>query len=95
MLCKLKEGEPICPHIQKIHIYVEKLHKINVLFDDELAIDMVLNSLPPSYDQLVLAYHLNNTEKTLTELHKLLQTAESGMKRNHASNANKSSCPCY
>ena len=87
MACKLKEGESVCPHVQKMQRYVEQLHSLNVSFDDELAIDMVLNSLPPSYDQFVLTYHLNNTETTLTELHNLLQTAESGMKKNHAPTA--------
>ena len=39
---------------------MEQLHKLDVSFDDELVIDMVLNSLTPSYDQFVLTYHLNN-----------------------------------
>ena len=59
------------------------IEKLNLSFDKNLAIDMVLNSLPPSYDQFILTYHLNNTETTLTQLHNLLQTAESGMKKNH------------
>ena len=66
---------------------MEQLHKLNVSFYDELAIDMVFNSLPPSYDQFVLTYHFNNTEMTLTELHNLLQNDESRMKKNHASAA--------
>ena len=87
MAFKLKEGEPICPHIQQMQRYVEKLNKISVSFGDELDIDMVLNSLTPSYDHFVLSYHPNNTETTLTKLHNLLQTIESGMKENHASTA--------
>ena len=87
MACKLKEGESVFPHVQKMRRYAEQLHKLNVSFDDELAIDMVLNSLPPTYDQFVLTYHLNNMETALTELHNLLQTIESWMKKNHASNA--------
>ncbi|XP_023765203.1 uncharacterized protein LOC111913730 [Lactuca sativa] len=85
MMCKLKEGETVFPHVQKIQRYMEKLHKLNVSFDDEFSIDMVLNSLPPSYDQFVLTYHLNNKETTLIELHNLLQTTEPGMKKNYVS----------
>ena len=48
---------------------------------------MALNSLPPSYDQFILTYYLNNTEKTLTELHNLLQIAKLRMNKNHASTA--------
>ncbi|KAI3511597.1 hypothetical protein L1887_18752 [Cichorium endivia] len=40
----------------------------------------LLNSLPSCYDQFILAYHLNNSETTLAQLHNLIQTAEAGMK---------------
>ncbi|KAI3524132.1 hypothetical protein L1887_02784 [Cichorium endivia] len=33
-----------------------------------------------SYDQFTLAYHLNNSQATLAELHRMLRTAEDGMK---------------
>ena len=52
--------------------YVECLVKLNVHFDEELPIDIVLNSLPSCYDQFILTYHLNNIETTLAELHNLL-----------------------
>ena len=65
-----------------MQIYVERLKRLNVNFDDELALDMVLNYLPPCYDQFILDYHLNNLESTLAQLHNLLRTAESGMKKN-------------
>ena len=51
-----------------------------MVIDDEFAIDIVLNSLPSSYDQFILTYHLNNTKTTLAELHNSLLTAEAGMK---------------
>lgn len=69
--------------MQRMQRYLECLEKLNVLFDLELAIYMVLNSLTPSSDQFILTYHFNNTETTLTELHNLLQTTKSGMKKNH------------
>ncbi|KAI3699760.1 hypothetical protein L2E82_44271 [Cichorium intybus] len=47
---------------------------------EDLAVDIVLNSLPSSYDQFTLAYHLNNNQATLAELHRMLRTAEVGMK---------------
>ena len=52
--------------------YVERLEKLNVSFDKELVIYMVLNFLPPSYDQFILTCHLNNIETTLTQLRNLL-----------------------
>ena len=67
------------PHVENAR-YVERLVSLNVHFDEELAIDMVLNSLPSCYDQFILAYNLNNTETTLAQLHNLLHTAKSRMK---------------
>ena len=62
MACKMKEGELVCNHVQR---YVDHLVRLNVHFDEALAIDMVLNYLPCYYDQFMLAYHWNNTETTL------------------------------
>ncbi|KAI3780854.1 hypothetical protein L2E82_10847 [Cichorium intybus] len=47
---------------------------------EDLEVDIVLNSLPSSYDQFTLAYHLNNNQATLAKLHRMLRTAEDGMK---------------
>ena len=60
--------------------YVDRLVKLNVNFDEELAVDIVLNSLPSCYDQFILTYHMNNSETSLSQLHNLLRTAEAGMK---------------
>ena len=83
MACKLKEGDSVCAHVQRMQRYVERSEKLDVSFDQELAIDMVLKYFPPSYDQFILTYHLNNTEITSIQHHNLLQTAKSGMKKNH------------
>ena len=80
MACKLRDGESMCNHVQRMQRYVERLKRLNVVIDDEFAIDIVLNSLPSSYDQFILTYHLNNTKTTLAELHNSLLTAEAGMK---------------
>ncbi|KAI3513141.1 hypothetical protein L1887_20467 [Cichorium endivia] len=60
--------------------YVERLRKLEMPVHEDLAVDIVLNSLPSSYDQFTLAYHLNNSQATLAELHRMLRTAEDGMK---------------
>lgn len=80
MACKMKDGESVCHHVQKMQRYIERMAKLNVVIDDEFAIDIVLNSLPSSYDQFIMTYHLNNTQQTLAELHNHLQTAEAAVK---------------
>ncbi|KAI3780415.1 hypothetical protein L2E82_10396 [Cichorium intybus] len=77
---KPKDRESICTHVQRIHGYMERLRKLEMPVYEDLAVDIVLNSLPSSYDQFTLAYHLNNNQETLAELHHILRTAEDGMK---------------
>lgn len=60
MASKLKEWEFVCAHVQKMKRHIKMIEKLNVKFYNELAIDMVLNSLPSSYDQFILTYPLNN-----------------------------------
>ena len=60
--------------------YVDRLLKLNVNFDEELAIDIILHSLAPCYDQFHMTYHMNNEEVTLSKLQDLLRTAKSSLK---------------
>ena len=82
MAWKLKEGEPVYNHVQRIQRYVERLERLNVNFDKELSVDMDLNSLPHCYDQLILAYNLKSIETTLAQFHNILRATKSGMKKN-------------
>ncbi|KAI3496699.1 hypothetical protein L1887_39071 [Cichorium endivia] len=66
--------------IERMQGYVERLRKLAMPVYEELAVVIVLNSLPSSYDQFRLAYHLNNNQATLSELHRMIRTAEEWMK---------------
>ncbi|KAI3724048.1 hypothetical protein L2E82_35813 [Cichorium intybus] len=77
---KPKDGESICTHVQRMHGYMERFRKLEMTVHEDLAVDIVLNSLPSSYVQFTLAYHLNNNQATLAKLHRMLRTAEDGMK---------------
>lgn len=50
---KHKEWDSVCAYVQRMQIYVEQLEDLNVSFHKEFSIDMVLNSLTPSYDQFI------------------------------------------
>ncbi|KAL7604569.1 hypothetical protein Lser_V15G14590 [Lactuca serriola] len=77
----MKDRESVSNHVLRMQRYVDRLIKLNVNFDEELAIDIVLNSLPTCYDRFILTYHLNNNnETTLSQLHNLLRKAEARMK---------------
>ena len=53
MDCKLKEGDPLSPHVIKMIVYVQALDRLGFPLLDELAIDAVLGSLPPSYGTFI------------------------------------------
>ena len=48
---KMKEGESITTHLQRMQRYEDRLLKLNVNFDEELAIDIIVHSLPFCYEQ--------------------------------------------
>ena len=72
--------EPITTRLQKMQRFVDCLLKLNVNFDEKLAIDIILNSLPPCYDQFRMTYHMNKEEITLSKPQGLLRTVESNLK---------------
>ncbi|KAL7587694.1 hypothetical protein Lser_V15G37713 [Lactuca serriola] len=77
---KMGHGESLTVHLQKMQRYVDRLRKLNVDFGEDLAIDMVLHSLPPMYNQFRMTYHMNKEEVTLSKLQGLLRVAESNFK---------------
>lgn len=72
----MKDGESITAHLQQMQRYVNRLLKLNVKFDEVTAIDIILQSLPPCYNQFSMTYHMNKEEVTLSNLQGLLRTAE-------------------
>ncbi|KAL4567872.1 hypothetical protein LXL04_023468 [Taraxacum kok-saghyz] len=81
MTCKLKEGSSVCVHVQQMKSYIDQLENLQVIFDQNLAIDIILNSLTAAYDGLILTYHVHSVEKTVMELYNMLQTTEAGIKK--------------
>jgi len=79
--CKLPIDGPVSPHVIKMMGYIDNLAKLDCPISQELATDLILQSLPSSYDQFVMNYNMNNLTKTLTELHGMLKTAEPNIKK--------------
>ncbi|KAK8593532.1 hypothetical protein V6N12_045612 [Hibiscus sabdariffa] len=57
------------------------LEKLGFALNDELAVDVVLQSLPDSFNQFVLNFNMNEINKTLPQLLGMLRTAESNIKK--------------
>jgi hypothetical protein len=80
--CKLAEGTPASPHVIKMMGYIGTLDKLGCKIEDDLATDVILQSLPASYEPFIMNFHMNGMEKTVAELHGMLKTAEDSIKKN-------------
>ncbi|KAK9164200.1 hypothetical protein Syun_005102 [Stephania yunnanensis] len=79
--CKMTEGALVSPHVLKMKGYVDQLDRLGFPISQELAMNLILNSLPESYSQFVMNYNMNNMEKSISELHLMLKTAEQNIKK--------------
>ncbi|KAK8986242.1 hypothetical protein V6N11_013736 [Hibiscus sabdariffa] len=77
----MSEGSPVGAHVIKMMGYIQTLEKPGFALNDELAIDVVLQSLPDSFNQFVLNFNMNEINKTLPQLLGMLRTAECNMKK--------------
>jgi hypothetical protein len=58
------------------------LDKLGCEFKDDLATDVILLSLPTSYESFIMNFHMNGMEKTVAELHGMLKIVEDSIKKN-------------
>ncbi|KAK8590159.1 hypothetical protein V6N13_088942 [Hibiscus sabdariffa] len=79
--CKMSEGSSVGAHVIKMMGYIQMLEKLGFALNDELATDVILQSLPDSFNQFVLNFNMNEINKTLPQLLGMLRTAESNMKK--------------
>ena len=78
--CKMAEGASVSSHVIKMIGYIENLERLGFPYNQDLAIDIILQFLPPSYSSFIMNYNMNSLEKLLTELHVMLKTAEQNIK---------------
>ncbi|KAL0416446.1 UNVERIFIED_CONTAM: hypothetical protein Slati_3476500 [Sesamum latifolium] len=65
---KMTEGSFVQEHGIKMLSLVEKLEDLQARLDNDTYIDVILQSLPPSYDQFFINYNINGLEKPIHEL---------------------------
>ena len=73
------EGESVSMHFLKVQGYLEKLEKLNAPMPEDIAEDIILGSLPYSYKDFIMHYHMREKKMTMNELHNALKTAEVDM----------------
>ncbi|KAK9163105.1 hypothetical protein Syun_004007 [Stephania yunnanensis] len=77
----MTEGASVSPHVLKMKGYVDKLDRLEFPISQELATDLILNSLPESNSQFVMNNNMNNMEKSILELYLMLKTTEQNIKK--------------
>ncbi|KAL6548860.1 hypothetical protein OROHE_008705 [Orobanche hederae] len=66
--CELEEGESLCNHILEMMNYMNKLEYLDTNFDRNLAVPLLLRSLPDSYNDFLWKNHCENKSKTWIEI---------------------------
>jgi hypothetical protein len=88
--CKMEEGSSVSEHAIKMLGYTQRLEQLDCKIPEELKIDRVLQSLPPSYKGFVVTHNQIGTTDTITELFVKLKAAEVDIKKdNHVLMVNK------
>ncbi|KAK8558952.1 hypothetical protein V6N12_042241 [Hibiscus sabdariffa] len=78
----MNEGSPVGAHVIKMMGYIQTLEKLRFPLKDELATDVILQSLPDTFKPFVLNFNMNEINKTLPQLLGMLRTAKSDLKKN-------------
>ena len=78
---KMAEGASVRPHVQKMIGLIEQLGKLGYNLPLDAQTDHILFSLPPSYSMFMMNYNMAGELKPLNELHAMLATAETSIKR--------------
>ncbi|KAL0289723.1 UNVERIFIED_CONTAM: hypothetical protein Sangu_2604400, partial [Sesamum angustifolium] len=69
---KMIEGSSVQEHWVKMLSLVEKLNDLKAGLDNDTYIDVILQSLPPSYDLFVMNFNMNGLEKSINDLINIL-----------------------
>ncbi|KAL0411355.1 UNVERIFIED_CONTAM: hypothetical protein Slati_3725200 [Sesamum latifolium] len=69
---RMIEGSSVREHGVMLLSLVEKFKDLQVDFEKEEYVDVILQSLPPSFDQFIINYNMNGLEKSLNELTNML-----------------------
>ncbi|GAV85195.1 zf-CCHC domain-containing protein/UBN2_2 domain-containing protein, partial [Cephalotus follicularis] len=63
-------------HGLKMIDMIEQLAQLGFVMDHDLYVDLILTSLPKSFSQFLVNFHMNKIEVTLSELIAMLRTTE-------------------
>ena len=75
----MAEGASVGYHVMKMRGYIDHLDRLGFPIPPEFATDVILSSLPKSYDPFVKDFFRRRLEKSVSELHGMLKAVEASM----------------
>ncbi|XP_052171617.1 uncharacterized protein LOC127787593 [Diospyros lotus] len=78
---RMTDGELVNNHVLKLINLIEKLESLDVVMDNALYKDLILQSLPDSFDYFVMNFNMYKLKTTLPELFNMLKTTKMIMKK--------------
>lgn len=78
---KMEEGTPVRTHVLKMMSLLNDMEVLGAVVDQTTQIEMVLNTLPASFQQFRLNYNMNKMDFTLSKLLNELVAAETIIKQ--------------
>ena len=87
---KMNEGDVVGDHVNQLELIAKELVDVGHTLSDKIQVTIVLNSLPPSWDHIVISLTHLGKELTMTTLFVLLILEEDKMKRRKRDDASSS-----
>ncbi|KAH0657751.1 hypothetical protein KY289_026499 [Solanum tuberosum] len=78
---KMAEGSSVREHVLKLMNYLNELEILGAEIDKESQVEMILQTLPDSFQQFGLNYNMNKMDMSLAKLLNELQAAETIIKQ--------------
>ncbi|KAL0329145.1 UNVERIFIED_CONTAM: hypothetical protein Sradi_4901200 [Sesamum radiatum] len=78
---KMTEGSSVQEHGVKMLSLMEKLKDLKAGLENDTYIDVILQSLPPSYDPFIVNFNMNGLENSINELINMLVQYEAMIKK--------------
>ncbi|KAL0434644.1 UNVERIFIED_CONTAM: hypothetical protein Sradi_0172300 [Sesamum radiatum] len=82
---KMAEGSSVQSHGVMMLFLVEKLEDLKAGLNNDTYINVILQSLPPSYDPFIVNYNMNGLEKSIYELINMLVQYEATTRKSEPS----------
>ncbi|KAG6518740.1 hypothetical protein ZIOFF_022221 [Zingiber officinale] len=81
MTARMRDGASVHEHEVKMIELIEKLVTLDLVIPHELSTNIILLSLPSSFDNFVVNFNMNKLEVNLEELVNMLANYEATMKK--------------